>query len=149
MHLVKTRLGTTGQYEHIGYNIPTNNINEGPTITVYKSYETIDEKIDAQLYLGKIIKSVNVRNVAEKILTTHFNPDILGNLRKFAVQGLRCVKCNQIYRRPSLPNSGNCPKCGNRIILTVNRGGIEKYIPRELKICKDFNLDNYTKQRWN
>jgi len=147
MNLVKSRLGTPEQYEHIGYNIPTNDINEGPTITAYKLYETMDDKIEAQLHLARLIKAVTAKNVAEKILTTHFNPDILGNLRKFALQGFRCVKCNEKFRRPPISNGGKCTKCGNRIILTVNRGGIEKYIPRALKICTDFNLDNYTKQR--
>jgi DNA polymerase II large subunit len=107
----------------------------------------MDEKIDAQLHLGKIIRAVDVRKVAEKILATHFNPDILGNLRKFSVQEFRCVKCNSKYRRPPLSSAGKCPKCGNNIILTVNRGGIEKYIPRALKLCKNFNLDQYTVQR--
>lgn len=147
MNLVKSRLGTPLQYEQINYNIPTDNINEGPTITAYKLYETMDEKIEAQLNLAKIIKSVEAKKVAEKILSSHFNPDILGNLRKFAIQNFRCVKCNEKFRRPPLLNSGKCPKCGNRIILTVNRGSIEKYIPRALKICRDFNLDKYTKQR--
>jgi DNA polymerase II large subunit len=147
MELVKSRLGTPEQYENIGFNIPTTDINEGPTTTAYKLYESMDDKIEAQLHLAKIINAVDAKKVAEKILTTHFNPDILGNLRKFAIQGFRCVKCNEKFRRPPLTNSGKCPKCGNRIILTVNRGGIEKYIPRALKLCTDFNLDNYTKQR--
>ncbi len=147
MNLVKGRLGTSEQYEHLRYNIPTTDINEGPTITAYKLYESMDDKIEAQLHLARLIKPVRAKKVAEKILTTHFNPDILGNLRKFAVQGFRCVKCNEKFRRPPLLNSGKCPKCGNRIILTVNRGGIEKYIPRAIKICRDFNLDNYTRQR--
>ncbi len=147
MNLVKSHLGTSDQYENIGYNIPTDDINEGPITSAYKLYETMDDKINAQLHLAKIIKAVNAKNVAEKILTTHFNPDILGNLRKFSVQGFRCVKCNEKFRRPPISNSGKCPKCGNRVILTVNRGGIEKYIPRALDLCNEFNLDNYTKQR--
>ncbi len=147
MNLVKTRLGTPEQYEHIGFNIPTDNINEGPKTTSYKKYETMDEKIEAQLYLGKIIKAVNVKKVAEKILSTHFNPDILGNLRKFSIQKFRCVKCNSKYRRVPISNAGKCPKCGNRVILTVNSGGIKKYIPRALKLCNEFKLDNYTIQR--
>ena len=77
----------------------------------------------------------------------HFNPDILGNLRKFCVQEFRCIKCNTKFRRPPLSNSGKCPKCNNRVILTVNRGGIEKYIPRAVKLCKDFNMDGYTIQK--
>lgn len=145
--LVKNRLGTVEQYENIGFNIPTEDINEGPKITAYKLYESMDDKIDAQLHLGKIIKAVDAKKVAEKILSTHFNPDILGNLRKFSTQGFRCVKCNSKYRRPPIYNAGKCPKCGNKIILTVNRGGIEKYIPRALKLSKVYNLDEYTIQR--
>jgi DNA polymerase II large subunit len=147
MNLVSSHLGTINQYENIGFNIPTRDINEGPKTTAYKLYESMDEKIDAQLHLAGIIRAVDARKVAEKILSTHFNPDILGNLRKFSVQGFRCVKCNSKYRRPPLSGSGKCPKCGNKIILTVNRGGIEKYISRALKLCEDFHLDNYTVQR--
>ncbi len=146
MNLVKKKLGKNDQYES-GFNIPTTNINEGPTITAYKTYESIDEKITAQLHLAKIIKAVDAKNVAEKILSSHFTPDILGNLRKFAVQGFRCIKCNQKFRRPPITNSGKCPQCGNKVILTVNRGGIEKYIQRSLDLCSDFKLDDYTKQR--
>ena len=147
MRLVKKRLGSPDQFQDIGFNIPTDDINEGPTMTAYKTHESMDEKIEAQLHLARIIKSVEAKKVAEKILTSHFNPDILGNLRKFAVQGFRCVKCNTKYRRPPLANSGKCTKCNNKVILTVNRGGIEKYIPRALKICNDFKLDKYTLQR--
>ncbi|NVM18226.1 MAG: DNA polymerase II large subunit [Candidatus Lokiarchaeota archaeon] len=147
MNLVKKRLGTSDQYINLGFNIPTRDINEGPLTTAYKTYITMEEKINAQLHLAKIIKAVNEKNVAEKILATHFNPDILGNLRKFAVQNFRCVKCNEKFARPPLSNAGKCPKCGNKVILTVNRGGIEKYIPRAINLCKVFNLDDYTIQR--
>jgi len=147
MKLVKDRLGTPEQYENLGFNIPTDNINEGPKTTAYKLYESMDEKIKAQLHLAKIIKAVDARSVAEKILSTHFNPDILGNLRKFSVQEFRCGKCNVKYKRPPLSNAGKCPSCGNKILLTVNRGGISKYIPRAIKLCKEFNLDEYTIQR--
>jgi len=146
MHLVKSTLGTPEQYVS-GYNIPTDDINEGPTTTAYKTYQSMDEKIDAQLHLGEIIDAVDAKNVAEKILSSHFNPDILGNLRKFAVQTFRCVKCNEKYRRPPISNGGKCPKCGNKVILTVNRGGIQKYIPRAIKLVKNFHLDDYTLQR--
>lgn len=146
MSLVKKRLGKKEQYENLEFNTPTENINEGPTITSYKIGD-MDEKIDKQLYLAKIIKAVNAKNVAEKILSSHFTPDILGNLRKFSVQEFRCVKCNEKFRRPPLSNGGKCPKCGNKVILTVNRGGIGKYVPKAIKLCKEYELDDYTKQR--
>ena len=146
MNLIKSRLGTLEQYENIGFNIPTDDINNGPIMSKYKIGE-MNEKIDSQLHIAKIIKAVNAKNVVKKILTSHFNPDILGNLRKFGLQQFRCVKCNAKFRRPPISSDGNCTKCGNRLILTVNRGGIEKYIPRSLKLCKEFELDQYTNQR--
>ena len=146
MNLIKSRLGTSEQYENIGFNIPTDDINNGPIMSKYKIGE-MNEKIDSQLHIAKIIKAVNAKNVVKKILTSHFNPDILGNLRKFGLQQFRCVKCNAKFRRPPISSDGNCTKCGNRLILTVNRGGIEKYIPRSLKLCKEFELDQYTNQR--
>ncbi|MHA1471745.1 MAG: DNA polymerase II large subunit, partial [Promethearchaeota archaeon] len=102
MKLVKSRLGTSAQYEHLGFNIPTDDINNGPKTTAYKTYASMEEKIKAQLYLAKIIRAVDDRKVAEKILTTHFKPDIIGNLRRFSLQHFRCVKCNEKYRRPPL-----------------------------------------------
>ena len=147
MELVKSKLGTPNQYQRIGFNIPTENINDGPLMTAYKTHEDMSEKIEAQLHLAKIISAVDAKKVAEKILSSHFNPDILGNLRKFSVQEFRCVKCNEKYRRPPISNAGKCPKCGNKVILTVNRGGIEKYVPRAVKICQEFELDHYTIQR--
>jgi len=147
MELVSTRLGTERQFEKFSFTHPTDSINSGPHTTSYKLYESMDEKIEAQLHLAKIIKAVNAQDVARRILKTHFTPDILGNLRAFATQGFRCVKCNEKYRRPPLSSGGLCIKCGAKIILTVNRGGIEKYIPRSLKIIDDFKLDEYTKQR--
>ncbi len=146
MDLVKNRLGTPEQYQS-GFNIPTGDINEGPTKTAYKTYESMDDKITAQLHLAKIIKAVDSRNVAKKILSTHFTPDIAGNLRKFSVQSFRCIKCNSKFRRPPISNGNKCPRCGNRIILTVNRGGIEKYIQRAINLCTQFSLDEYTLQR--
>ncbi len=147
MMLVKSKLGTPQQYQSIGFNIPTENINNGPLMTAYKTHEDMSEKIEAQLHLAKIINAVDAKKVAEKILSSHFNPDILGNLRKFSVQEFRCVKCNEKFRRPPISNGGKCSKCGNKVILTVNRGGIEKYVPRAVKICQDFELDHYTMQR--
>jgi DNA polymerase II large subunit len=39
-----------------------------------------------------------------------------GNLRKFSMQGFRCVECNEIMRRP--PLKGVCPICQGKIIFT-------------------------------
>ena len=104
------------------------------------------EKIDAQLNLGEKIMAVDHRNAAERIILSHFLPDLYGNLRAFSKQTVRCVECNKKYRRP--PISGKCNACGGKLILTVNRGGVEKYLKVSMEMIARYSLPNYLKQRF-
>ena len=70
--------------------------------------------------------------------------DIRGNLRKFSMQGFRCVNCNEIMRRP--PLSGVCTRCKGKIIFTIHEGGIKKYLDAALQLAEKYNLSNYLKQ---
>jgi DNA polymerase II large subunit len=79
------------------------------------------------------------------LIETHFIPDLKGNIRAFARQQFRCTKCNTKYRR--VPLSGICARCGGNLILTVTRGGVEKYLEIATKIAQDYNVSDYTKQR--
>jgi len=97
------------------------------------------------LELALKTEASDVRDEARRILNTHFIPDIIGNLRSFATQQFRCMKCNAKYRR--LPLINQCVKCGGRLILTVTEGGITKYLRLSLDIVKKYDLDNYTNQR--
>ena len=130
---------------HIGYTHPTHNIFDGPLNSAYKVLESMMDKMEAQLLLAKKLRCVNERDVAERILNSHFIPDLLGNLREFSKQGVRCVKCNTKFRRP--PLKGVCPKCGGRLILMVHEGSVRKYLEASIKLAKDFNVSPYTKQR--
>jgi DNA polymerase II large subunit len=103
----------------------------------------MEDKINAQLELARKIRAVSEERVAEMILSHHLLPDLTGNLAGFGKQQFRCTKCNTKYRRP--PLSGRCTNCGNGLILTVPRGGIEKYlgVARRLKGL----ASEYTKSR--
>ena len=71
--------------------------------------------------------------------------DIVGNLRAFTRQKFRCSKCNKKFRRP--PLSGSCDRCNGPIVLTVHRGGIEKYIEPAQNLIDKYELENYYAQR--
>ena len=144
---LKGRLGTEKAYIDFGFTHDVDDLNNAVRCSAYKSIPTMREKVEGQMWIAEKLRSVKTEDVARLVIDKHFIRDIKGNLRKFSQQVFRCVKCNEKFRRPPISNSGKCPKCGNRIILTVNRGGIEKYIPRAISLCNDFNLDNYTKQR--
>lgn len=118
---------------------------EGPTTTSYVKFENMNEKINAELELMKKIKAVNISKAVEKIITSHFLPDLYGNLHSFGTQEFRCVDCNNHYRRP--PLKGKCEKCGGKIILTINKGGIEKYLEVSQKIALQYDTPKYLQQR--
>ncbi|MHA1521518.1 MAG: DNA polymerase II large subunit, partial [Promethearchaeota archaeon] len=146
MKLFTDYLGTEAQFEGSNFTHPTKSINFGPRKSMYSVYETMVEKIDSQLYLAKTIQAVKVQDVARKVISSHFAPDILGNLRAFSTQSFRCPKCGSKYRRT--PLTGRCTKCGNDIVMTVHPGGITKYLSKAQSFIKEFDLGAYTEQRW-
>ncbi len=145
MDIVSARLGTPAQYEGFGFTHDTTDIAAGPRNSAYKTLGTMIEKMDAQLALARKIKAVDPQDVAERVIESHFLPDLIGNLRSFSKQKVRCTKCNAKYRRP--PLRGACPKCGGNVVLTVHEGSVRKYLETSLRIADEYNVRHYTKQR--
>ena len=145
MDLVKNRLGTESQYDGFDFAIDTSNINLGNTRTAYSRLEKMEEKVYAQLGLGRKIRAVDERDEAMRVLNFHFLPDIYGNLRKFGEQQFRCANCNAKYRR--VPLKGVCLKCGGKLILTISEGSVRKYLDISRRISEDFGLSDYMNQR--
>nr|MDO8086405.1 DNA-directed DNA polymerase II large subunit [Candidatus Sigynarchaeum springense] len=142
---VKDRLGTEGQYEGAGFTHPTTSINEGPKTSAYKELGSMEDKIVAQFALAKKIAAVDSADQAKRVISAHFTPDIMGNLRAFTSQQFRCTKCNVKYRRP--PLSGKCTCGGPTLALTVPAGSIKKYLELALNMAKEYNLPPYTQQK--
>ena len=113
--------------------------------SAYKSLKTMQDKVRAQMSLAERIRAVDEHDVAERVLTCHFLPDIIGNLRAFSRQEFRCVNCNAKYRRP--PLTGKCTKCGGKLTLTVHNSSITKYLGVSKELCERYNVSEYTKQR--
>ncbi len=83
--------------------------------------------------------------MARKVIESHFLPDLAGNLKAFSKQSIRCVVCNCKFRRA--PLNGKCRKCGGKIILTVHKGSVEKYLEITKELIDRFSLDSYLRQR--
>ena len=142
---VESRIGTENEYRDFGFTHDTSSISRGPLNSAYKVLESMMDKMETQLELARIIRAVDERDVAERVINTHFLPDLIGNMRAFSRQKVRCVKCNFKIRRP--PISGNCPKCGGKMLLTVHEGAVTKYMERSIKVAEEFGVSKYTKQR--
>jgi DNA polymerase II large subunit len=143
--IISNRLGTQAQFIGYKYSHEISDINLGNHESAYIRLGSMLNKVNSQLKLAEKIKAVDATEVAERVLTTHFIRDIVGNLRAFTVQKVRCKKCNKKFRR--IPLSGKCPRCKGEIVLTVHRGGIEKYLNVSEYIVKRYGIKEYYKQR--
>jgi DNA polymerase II large subunit len=139
--LVAHKLGTEAQFEGFGYTTPVSNINMGNCESMYKKLRKMTDKLNSQLELAEKIEAVDAKQVALKVLKTHFLRDISGNLRAFSTQGFRCKVCNKRFRR--IPLRGKCPECGGALSLTVYRGGIEKYLDAARHLVEKYELPKY------
>ncbi|MCD6509785.1 MAG: DNA polymerase II large subunit [Thermoprotei archaeon] len=143
--LVEDRLNEGEKYQGIRFTHDTSRIDAGPKVTMYKLLRSMNEKIRAQLRIAEKIIAVDERDVAERVITHHLLPDIIGNLRTYCAQAFRCVKCNTTFRRP--PLMGRCPRCGGRIVLTVQEGSVKKYVNYVNDIVRRYEVSEYLKQR--
>ncbi|MCX6804280.1 MAG: hypothetical protein NTY48_06995 [Candidatus Diapherotrites archaeon] len=145
---VKDRLGKSSQYCGIGFTHDTELFDEGPKMSRYVQLKTMDEKIQRQNTLQKKIMAVNAKDALERVMGSHFLPDIIGNARAFSRQTFRCTTCNEKYRR--IPLSGKCYKCGkSTIILTIHEGSVRKYLKIAQNMARQENLSPYLIQRLN
>jgi len=145
MDLVSSRLGTELQYEQFGFTHDTEDISAGPVQSSYKSLKTMIDKMNAQLNLAAKIRAVDEADVAYKVIERHFLPDMLGNMRAFSKQSVRCPSCNIVYRRP--PLQGVCTKCHGKLTLTVHEKSVKKYLEISKEIAKKYNISPYARQR--
>jgi DNA polymerase II large subunit len=145
MDLVGSRIGEVNQYEGFGFTHDTRNIGEGPEQSAYKTLKSMTDKMEGQLSLAAKIRAVDTDDVVARVINNHFLPDMIGNLRKFSTQQVRCTKCNRKYRR--IPLSGKCSGCDGNLTLTVHEGSVKKYLEVSKEIMETYDISNYTRQR--
>lgn len=143
---VEEKLGTKEQYTGFGFTHSTTTFDEGPKSSAYIMLQKMEEKMNASAVLQSKIEAVELKDSLERVLVSHFLPDIIGNARSFSRQTFRCTACNAKYRR--IPLKGECTKCkkGN-IILTIAHGSVIKYLEIAKNIVQKYGLSNYLRQR--
>ncbi len=141
---VSKRIGSVLQYEGFAYTHETTDVSAGPLASAYGEGSMV-EKIDAQLDLALKIRAVDPNDVVARIVVHHFLPDLIGNLKAFSTQQVRCTKCGEKYRR--IPLRGRCLECGGNLTLTVHESSVKKYLEISKKISAQFEVSNYLRQR--
>ena len=145
MTIAEERVGTDDEYHGFAHTHSTTDIAAGPDLSAYKTLESMTEKMDAQLELARRLRAVDETDVAERIIEYHFLPDLIGNLRAFSRQEVRCLDCGTKYRR--MPLTGQCRNCGGDVTLTVHEGSVSKYLDTAIRIAEEYGARDYTKQR--
>lgn len=147
LDLVGNKLKTATSSQNIWFTHASsaNAIADAPKRTLYTQLKTMQEKVDAEFSLMNKIYAVNKKDAARRVITSHFIPDLIGNLHSFSRQQFRCASCNAKYRR--VPLAGKCTRDGGKLLLTISKGGIEKYLNMAINLADRYELDAYIRQR--
>ena len=144
---IRSRLGKPEQFYNINFTHPASSIHEAPLRSAYVLIGSMADKVEAQFNLCDKIRAVDAADAASRVITTHFLPDLYGNLSRFSRQEFRCVECNTKYRR--VPLAGKCIRegCGGKLLLTISKGSVSKYLGLSKKLIARYHLPNYLSQR--
>ena len=145
LDLVGDRVGDPRQYEDFGFTHSVSDLNAGPHISRYVELDNMTDKAIRALDLARRVRASNASFLAEKTIQRHLLRDLVGNLRAFTTQAVRCRKCNTKYRRP--PLKGECPKCGGGLLLNVPRSSVWKYRELADRIAREYEVGTFTRQR--
>jgi len=145
VEIVEDRLDEPRQFRGLECTHDTATFDEGPALSAYKTIDSMTEKMDGQLGLADRLRAVDAGDVASRVICDHFLPDIVGNLKAFSRQTVRCAKCNSKYRR--VPLTGRCRKCKNKLTMTVHEASVKKYIDVAREVAQNYAVDTYTQQR--
>ncbi len=147
LELVENRLRDKSVYYDINFTHGSSAtaVSASPRRSLYAELKTMQEKVDAEFNIMDRIYAVNKRDAARRVISSHFMPDLIGNLHSFSRQTFRCSSCNAKFRR--VPLSGKCTRDGGKLLLTISKGGIEKYLQMAIALADRYDLDAYIKQR--
>jgi DNA polymerase II large subunit len=147
VEIVRNRLQVKDEFNNLRFTHLSSirAIVEAPHKSMYTKLNSMVEKIEAQFRLMDILCSVDKPDTAKRLILSHFIPDLIGNMHSFSRQSFRCVACNAKYRR--VPLVGVCTRCKGKLVLTISKGSIEKYLTMAIDLANRYELEPYIRQR--
>ncbi len=144
VEIIESRLETERQFYDYHFTHNTSSITTSKSRSAYSTLGSMLDKLDMQIRNADMIDAVNTSEIVSNVISTHLVPDIMGNLRAYARQGFRCTACGRSYRRPPLIQT--CV-CGHKLIQTITRGSVEKYLKLAKRLVSNYNVGEYQKGR--
>ena len=145
VEILKSRLETERQFYGYGFTHDTSTLTTSKLRSAYSTLGSVLEKLDMQIRTADIINAVDPSEVVSMVMTTHLLPDIMGNLRAYSGQSFRCTSCGASYRR--IPLAGKCLECGNKLIQTMTRPSVQKYLKVARRMLGKYRIEPYLKGR--
>ncbi len=146
VEIIESRLETERQFYDYFFTHSTSSLTTSKSRSAYSTLGSMLDKLDMQIRNADMIDAVNTSEIVSNVISTHLVPDIMGNLRAYARQSFRCTKCGKSYRR--LPLIQNCT-CGHKLIQTITRGSVEKYLKLAKRLVNNYDVSEYQKGRIN
>ncbi|MDE1763071.1 MAG: DNA polymerase II large subunit [Thaumarchaeota archaeon] len=145
VEILKSRLETEKQFYDYGFTHGTATLTTSKSRSAYSTLGSVLEKLDMQIRTADIINAVDPSEVVSMVMTTHLLPDIMGNLRAYSGQSFRCTTCGASYRR--IPLAAKCLECGNKLIQTMTRPSVQKYLKLARRMLGQYRIEPYLKGR--
>lgn len=144
VEIIRSRLDSPEQFRNYHYTHATAQLASSNPRSAYSTVGSMLDKFDMQIRNADLIRAVDTPEIVANVISAHLVPDIMGNLRSYAKQQLRCTACNTSYRRP--PLKGAC-KCGHELIQTITRASVEKYLGLAKRLVEKYEVGEYNRGR--
>lgn len=144
VEIIRSRLDSPEQFRNYHYTHATAQLASSSSRSAYSTVGSMLDKFDMQIRNADLIRAVDTPEIVTNVISAHLVPDIMGNLRSYARQQLRCTACNTSYRRP--PLKGVC-KCGHELIQTITRASVEKYLGLAKRLVEKYEVGEYNRGR--
>jgi DNA polymerase II large subunit len=144
VEIIKSRLETKEQFYGYNFTHSTSSLTTSKSRSAYSTLGSMLDKLDMQIRNADLIDAVDTNEIISNVISTHLIPDIMGNLRAYARQSFRCTACGKSYRR--MPLLQHCV-CGNKLIQTITRASVEKYLKLAKRLSKKYKMSEYQKGR--
>ena len=144
VEIIENRLETERQFYDYYFTHQTSSLTTSKSRSAYSTLGSMLDKLDMQIKNADLINAVNTSEIVSNVISTHLVPDIMGNLRAYARQSFRCTACGKSYRR--IPLIQTCT-CGHKLIQTITRGSVEKYLKLAKRLVDNYDVSDYQKGR--
>ena len=144
VEIIKSRLETERQFYDYFFTHSTSSLTTSKSRSAYSTLGSMLDKFDMQMKNAELIDVVNPSEIVSNVISTHLVPDIMGNLRAYARQNFRCTGCGKSFRR--MPLIQTCV-CGHKLIPTITRGSVEKYLKLAKRLVEKYDVGEYQKGR--